>query len=862
MKSTLNSSTIVPRDMYINRMADEQIMHVINNMARPGYVLVSRQMGKTNLLLHTKDSMQDESHVFVYIDFSTMSGYDEKECLNSIIDTAIETNLDIFAEADQQINTLRSSPSYSAIRMYNRELRILLKYVKQIVFIMDEIDALTRTPYSDRIFSIIRGHYFAWTNFPELKKATYILSGVIEPKDIIKDPNISPFNIGEKIYLSDFTKSEFLQLVSKSDYLSTCDSSIVDRLYYWTKGQPRMSWDLCGAAEDVKVQSTKDVDHIVEKMYLTSFDRAPIDSIRDRVKTDSTLRDALIQLSIDKGDTLSQDVRNKLYLAGVINFDQSTPGFKNPILAQSLSYKWLLSIYDQELNYLTVAKNSIYLEKDYKKAISNLTRFFDSASTDTTEIDQANFLMGQACFRSYRIELCLKHLEAIVERGPQTQYYYKGLLLQAEAYAINNQYSEAVNGFKKIIDDINAKDNDEYYNAILGLVGLYIEQDDIRLWNKSEEIIKANLPTIETDMNNVHYITIMLYYLAEIESQRGNKSESVCYIDNALRLSQVNERPWLLYVKILNLKGSAKDDAAKELYESLQEIKNRPEPEDFDNKIIGFNLLYAARILSLLMVQYPQFEVTKYLRQFFYDSKENAVIYIYQLISQAKDNLAMDYLNLLLRLVDESDWNFSQENVCQLAIAQINTTNECIVARNYLVNIESKKPLHEIIATLLCSMIRHYIQNRDISQARAYLDIFQMIQSQIDNISTAIILQIQYYDCITLYYQREYTTFQKKATFLLNDLIKYKSDETLLRGIRMQLKTIDTYINNIQSRLLNVQNNKNTLSRSMNYPSNINRNDKIKVLIRATNTVSVAKFKQVQHELDMGIYEFIEIVKG
>ncbi len=84
-----------------------------------------------------------------------------------------------------------------------------MKYVDKIVVILDEIYALTRREYSDHIFSLIRGHYFASTNFPELKKATFILSGVIEPKDIIKDNNISPFNIGEKIYLLDFSYDEF-----------------------------------------------------------------------------------------------------------------------------------------------------------------------------------------------------------------------------------------------------------------------------------------------------------------------------------------------------------------------------------------------------------------------------------------------------------------------------------------------------------------------------------------------------------------------------------------------------------------------------------------------------------------------------
>lgn len=274
----------------------------------------------------------------------------------------------IFAKAEDEIIELRQKPTYKAIRMFNRELRILLQYVDKIVFILDEIDALTRTEYSDKIFSLIRGHYYANANFPELKRATYILSGVIEPKDIIKDPDISPFNIGEKIYMGDFTRVEFQKLINSSDYLNKCSADIIDRLYYWTKGQPRMSWDLCNTAEKTHVTSLAEVDNLVQEMYLTTYDLAPVDSIRDKVKADSELRDALIQLSIDKGNSLSDDVKSKLYLAGIIGYEQTVPGFKNPILARSLSYDWLLSLHSQELNYLSVADKSIHLERDYKKA--------------------------------------------------------------------------------------------------------------------------------------------------------------------------------------------------------------------------------------------------------------------------------------------------------------------------------------------------------------------------------------------------------------------------------------------------------------------------------------------------------------
>ena len=127
--------------MYVERAADMQIKRIIAEMARPGYVLVARQMGKTNLLLHTKDLLQDNKNIFVYIDFSIMSNYTERECLNTLIDTAIEVNYELFNEAEAQIEQIREKSTYNALRMFNRELRILLKYVDKIVFILDEIDA-------------------------------------------------------------------------------------------------------------------------------------------------------------------------------------------------------------------------------------------------------------------------------------------------------------------------------------------------------------------------------------------------------------------------------------------------------------------------------------------------------------------------------------------------------------------------------------------------------------------------------------------------------------------------------------------------------------------------------------------------
>lgn len=100
------------------------------------------------------------------------------------------------------------------------------------------------------------------------------------------------------------------------------------------------------------------------------------------------------------------------------------------------------------------------------------------------------------------------------------------------------------------------------------------------------------------------------------------------HIDSALKTAQPNERPYLLYIKHECVSEMAKIDTAKELYQSLDAIKTRPEVEDFDNAL-GFNLMFASRILSMLMLTYQELDVTRYLRFFMYESKENAVIYIY-----------------------------------------------------------------------------------------------------------------------------------------------------------------------------------------------------------------------------------------
>lgn len=103
MKVRLMSCTIVPEQLYVERDADRQLKSIIDEMERPGYVLVSRQMGKTNLLIHAKDNYENDREVYVYVDFSTVDDLTERDFFRNVIDTAIETHYEIFKEANSII---------------------------------------------------------------------------------------------------------------------------------------------------------------------------------------------------------------------------------------------------------------------------------------------------------------------------------------------------------------------------------------------------------------------------------------------------------------------------------------------------------------------------------------------------------------------------------------------------------------------------------------------------------------------------------------------------------------------------------------------------------------------------------------
>lgn len=583
MATELKSYTIVPDGLYVERKADKQLHNIVEAMQRPGYVLVSRQMGKTNLLLRAKRKWENSDDLYVYIDMSN-ADETEKGCFESLIDTAIDTHEDILSSVREKISDLRARNIIkSPVQAHNEELRVLLKAVKgKLVFILDEIDSLTRTSFSDNVFSQIRSTYFSRVNYPELEKLTYILSGVVEPTEIIKNPKISPFNIGEKIHLDDFTYEEYLTFINQAD-LSWLGEEVLQRVYYWAEGNPRMTWDICYELQHVSEHNSAVVDALVKSMYLTSYDKPPIDTIRTLVKEDRDLRDAIIQMAYEKGNTLSDKIKSKLYLAGIVNYSDNDVKIKNRIIKDSLTLDWLQKIEEEEKGLLTYAIE-LHDKGLYKECIAKFDSFLKNNDFPEENASFYYYLMG-SCF--YHLNDFNSSLDWLTKKmldpnASPINYRHENFLLGADCLKLS-KYADGLRYFE------NAMLGDSrdwiYYSAKLNSLTarLRMANGDGNVINQIENDYKELL-ALADDPTITNVKLYASYQLASMYSVTNKEEASRCY-DIALSYASDSARPRILADQYYVVSEDKRESLLNELVNTIKSVDSIAETIDPDKAL-------------------------------------------------------------------------------------------------------------------------------------------------------------------------------------------------------------------------------------------------------------------------------------
>ena len=155
--------------IYIKRKADDELLELCRS-GELAFILSSRQVGKSSLMIRTAQQLEEEGIRSATIDLSAIGVKVTQDewylgILNEIT-TGLNLETDIFTWWSQYEGL------GAAQRFFNFLRDILLKEIKDnIVLFFDEIDSTLSITFSDDFFATLRATYNARSTAPDFKRA-------------------------------------------------------------------------------------------------------------------------------------------------------------------------------------------------------------------------------------------------------------------------------------------------------------------------------------------------------------------------------------------------------------------------------------------------------------------------------------------------------------------------------------------------------------------------------------------------------------------------------------------------------------------------------------------------------------------
>lgn len=283
----------VPLDsgFYIKRPADEKFRAAIARQDSIVLVKGARQVGKTSLLARGLEQARRSGAMVVLTDLQNISADSLSSAEKLLLACA-----DCFAD-QLELSSPASDvwkPNRSTTMNFEQYVRreVLLKAAAPVFWALDEVDRLFTCTFASEIFGLFR----SWHNKRALdpagpwRRLTLAIAYATEAHLFITDLNQSPFNVGTRLMLEDFT-FEQVQELNKLYGSPLIDEEAVSGYFRLVSGHPylvrRGLYEMVTNGLDLsalEAQADHDEgpfgDHLRRMLFSLSQDREMIEVMR------------------------------------------------------------------------------------------------------------------------------------------------------------------------------------------------------------------------------------------------------------------------------------------------------------------------------------------------------------------------------------------------------------------------------------------------------------------------------------------------------------------------------------------------------------------------------------------------------
>ncbi|MEQ9355806.1 CHASE2 domain-containing protein [Coleofasciculus chthonoplastes] len=230
---------------YVVRAADQELYLGLRGM-RFCYVLNSRQMGKSSLLVRTMKRLQDQGFACVEMEMRDICSFqiNQEEFYGTMVSHLVSGFALDLDEAEWWYRYEYLSPFDRFSKFVDEE--VLGRVAGKIAIFIDEIDSILNLDFKDDLFGFIRTCYNKRASQPKYQRLTFALLGVATPSDLIADNQRTPFNFDSlAIELKGFTPEEAKPLVRGLQGKVRHPDAVLQAILNWTGGQPFLTQKVC-----------------------------------------------------------------------------------------------------------------------------------------------------------------------------------------------------------------------------------------------------------------------------------------------------------------------------------------------------------------------------------------------------------------------------------------------------------------------------------------------------------------------------------------------------------------------------------------------------------------------------------------